>query len=478
MKTSEKNWLMKNCFMKIHLFFILLSTKFLFAQNNIDSLSYYFNKGNFEKAISFGDRQKAIFGENSIIYQGILVSTAILFDKKGDRKKAEMFFVKCYELQKSNLNKGNISNHILLVDMLGVWYSNKQDYNNTEKCYLESIELKEKTFGRNNKDFAYALSNLGMLYSQQSEFSKSRKRFEEANTILKNLKNEYSDDNKFVINAIASGYRYEGKYDLSEKYYNELIAIIEITNSHNSKEYTNAIHLLAGNYSDKGDFKTAEQLNLKAISLIKDKNSYEYLSSLIDVADFYLAIKNSVKALNLLKEADALYTKINVNLKESDSINYLLTRVWQNYYMFIEDYKSTLKMALKKVQLTESSPLFGSLSNAYTKDLSDLALAYKNLQDYKNSEKYYFQSYEIRKKHIGEDPRTDCQSLLNIALIYQRNKDFINAEKYFLQAIKMFEDNLGENVPFHRDLLYYLANFYFDISKPNIAAKYLINSFS
>ena len=464
--------------MKIYLLFFALFTNYLFAQNDLDSLNYYFNKGNYEKAISFGDRQKAILGENSIIYHGILISTAILFDKKGDSKKAEMLFLRSYELQKANLNKENIINYILLVDMLGVRYSNKQDTNNTEKYYLESLELKEKTFGRNNKDFAYSLSNLGMLYSQQSEFSKSRKKFVEVNTILKNLKLEYSDDNKFVLKAIASGCRREGKYDLSEKYYKELIKIIEITNGQNGKEYIIALQLLATNYSDKGDFMTAEELYLKSLNLIKERDSYQYLSSVIDVADFYLAIKNSVKALDLLKEADALYTKINVNLKESDVTHCFLTRVWQNYYMFIEDYKSALKMALKKVQLTEGSPLFGSLSNAYSEDLSDLALAYKNLQDYKNSEKYYFQSYEIRKKHIGEYPRNDSQILLSIALIYQRNKDVINAEKYFLQSITMFEDNLGENVPFHRDLLYYLANFYFDISKPNIAAKYLINSFS
>ena len=415
--------------------------------------------------------------ENSLSYQKALISSAIFYDGKGDSVKADEQFFKSYTLQKINLKNETIPTFIFSLDIIGKRYNNKQNYYEAQKYYLESLELKKRVFGSQSQEYINSLTDLGMLYSQQSEYTKSRKYFEEVTAILKNLKREKSQDNTFVLDALATGYRYEGLYVQSEKLYYQIIDIYKNIYGENNKDYIKSLKLLAGNYLDKGDFDNAEKYYLMSVNQIADKNSYEYIKSLIEVGNFYLELNNFIKAYNCLSNADQLYTKLFADIRKDDIIHYFLRRAWQNYYVEIKDYNKALNQAVKKVEITKNNPLFGNLSDAYSKDLSDLALIYKYLGDNQNSEKFYLEAYKIRKDNIGQNPRNDATLLLSIALIYQQKKDFVSAEKYFLLSIKMVEEKLGENMPYYDDLLYYIAIFYYNNSRQSEAIPYLDKTF-
>ncbi|MBC7522837.1 MAG: CHAT domain-containing protein [Flavobacterium sp.] len=371
------------------------------------------------------------------------------------------------------MKKETFFDFISIVDGIGKRYSSQQRYIDAQKFYLESLELKKKVLGNQSQEYINSLIDLGMSFSQQSDYNRSREYYNEVISILIKIKKENTKEFSFAFEDLAGGYRYEGNYDKAENYYLQKIKIDENIFGKSSKEYLNSLKLIAGNYFTKGDFNNAEKYYLKLINHIDDKNSYEYLESLIGLANFYLELRISEKAFYYLSRSDILFSQLKVKLRENDLMHYYIQRAWYNYYTEIKDYKNALVLALAKVKLLEKNPLFPTTSNAYSKDLRELALAYENLEDFKNSDKYLLQSYEIRKKNIGENPRNDATLLSSLALMYERNKDFNSAEKYFLQSIKMTEEKLNVNMPFYDDLLYETATFYNNYSEPLKAIPYL-----
>jgi CHAT domain-containing protein len=400
-------------------------------------------------------------GENSLSYQKAMVSTAIFYDEKGDFVKAEELYLKSYKLQKINLKTETLSDFIFTLDLIGKRYDNKLKYKEAQNFYFESLELKRQKFGIQNEEYINSLIDLGMSFSSQSNYLKSRYYFEEVNSIFKKLRKENSKENAFVLEALASGYRFEGKYEISEKLYYQLIEINKNVFTENSKEYVESLKLLAGNYSDKGDFKNAEKFYLKYINQIKDKNSYIYLIGIIELGNFYIDLQNPEKAFFYIKNVNLIFSEVKSNLREFDLIHYYILRVWQNYYIQIKDYKSAMTKAFEKIKFIETNPIFGSLSNAYSRDLCDVAMIFRYIGDYENSQKYYLKAYEISKDNIGQNPRNDSSLLLIIAILYDKNKNFNLAEQYYLQSIKMVEEKRITDIPFYDDILYYISTFYF-----------------
>ena len=102
---------MKNITVIVFLFFV----QFGFSQ--VDSLKYYFQKGDHQNSIKYGEKQR----------------------KRATKKD---------------------SNYSLLVNNLGSAYSRIGDFKNAEINYLEAVEIQKQIFGENSKIVAATYDSL------------------------------------------------------------------------------------------------------------------------------------------------------------------------------------------------------------------------------------------------------------------------------------------------------------------------------
>ena len=75
------------------------------------------------------------------------------------------------EALKYSLKLANLDLIAASVEMLGNYYTRKEDYENAGKCYLLSLKIEEKN--QNRKRIADLNSELGIIYFYREIFSKS-----------------------------------------------------------------------------------------------------------------------------------------------------------------------------------------------------------------------------------------------------------------------------------------------------------------
>lgn len=157
-------------YVKYYIYVIL----FLFFQNSysqVDSLSYYYQRGDYQKAIEFGEYVITYYDDNNIEKDyGYIVSVSWLVhltDKvKNDSKKAKYIHI----LDKNiNLFRDNIEFNINHYSILGEYYKESQKYDLAEEKYLQCLKFLEEKH-KIDENYFYYLQKLGEIYMLKKEY--------------------------------------------------------------------------------------------------------------------------------------------------------------------------------------------------------------------------------------------------------------------------------------------------------------------
>ena len=400
-------------------------------------------------------------GENDVNYQSALISIAIFYDQTKNYLKAEDYFIKSYNLQKINLKSEIVPTFIFSVDTIALYYSGKNMLELSEKFYLESIELKEKYFGKNNIEYCQSLINAGMLYSKKNQVKEKYDYLAQANKQLITIGKEYSSENAFVLKALANKQVVDAKYAEVEKIYVKIIDIYEKLGLRNEDFFDCQLNL-AYNYVNQGDHNNAEIIYTKLAAIDFEENPNFLFKILWRTIDFYIELENIQKVKIYVEKFDDLYLKIKPSLQQHDFEHIDYSKAMQMSKSFLGKHEESLKYARQRCDLLEKNPSFGELSFAYQTALSDLALAYKENGNYAAWKVYKFKVNDLLKDKIGERPRNDATNLMDIANIYHYENDYANAEKYYLDAIKLIEEKVTTNIDLYDNALLYLTSLYAD----------------
>lgn len=284
---------------------------------------------------------------------------------KGDFDKSIEYFKKAIEIN---------SEDTYAYNELGEMYDEKNEYEKALFYYGKQIEIREDS---------YYLVNRGLLYKRLNRYEEALRDYQRAS--------EIDPENPYPYNNMGVIYENWEEFDKAYSYYKK--AIEYMADSKNTIFYNNTIIILkkmrkfeeALRYCDEAIEKLPLEhiFHYRKAELLKVMRRYdeainEYNIGLefenADKADYYDEIGDCYKSLEKYDEALKYYEKV-LEIKPNHSFEY---RQIGNVYRFKEEYHKAIEYFLKQLTINDSNP--------YT--YTCLVMAYKNLDDKENAEKY------------------------------------------------------------------------------------------
>jgi tetratricopeptide (TPR) repeat protein len=196
---------------------------------------------------------------------------------------------------------------------LGIYYYYTDDYAQSEKQYLKSLELAKQS--DNKKLMAQALSWLGSLYRLQSDFEKALKNYQDALKIASSI-----NDNPRIIYCLRSFgevYRVQQLNQKALDYYDNALKLAKAENDENQSAFI--LTAIGEVYRIEGLYSTAVKYLTEASVIASKLNNLALMSNNhYSIGEIYLAQSNYVKALESYEKALLIAKKLNDNIRIAD----------------------------------------------------------------------------------------------------------------------------------------------------------------
>jgi len=435
-----------------------------------DSLMFYYGKGEFKKAIEYGEqalsKAKTEFGEMNATYASILDNLAALYLKIGNYNKAEPLFEEALSIYKRVLGKDD-PNYALSLNNLAQLYINKSNYGKAEPMIIEAIKVFKKALGEKDPNYAEGLNSLAFIYLKNGEFSKAEPLFVEALNIRRKVLGESNPDYATSLDNLGGLYYEMGEYSKAEPLYLKAKSIYKKVLGEVHPEYAQNLHNLGALYETMGNYSKAELLYMEAIKIRRNKfteSHPEYAQSLNSLALLYKKLGLFNKSEPLYLDALAIYRKVYGELSPvyANSLNNLasLYTSMQNFSKAEILYVKAL--SIRKKVLAETHP-------DYANSLNNLGLLYYYMGNYIKAEPLYIEALSIRKKVLGEAHPAYARTLNNLAVLYSKMGNYSKAESLDVEAMNIRKTVLGESHPDFAQSLNNLADLYSEMGQYNKA---------
>lgn len=286
-------------------------------------------KGDFKKSIALYEEALSIeektVGKNHSEYVTTLYNLGTVYVSAGNFNMAEPIFKESIQLFKEVSGKKSIK-YYTAVQSLSVLYSEMEEYDKAEPFALQALEIAREIHGDSHRSVADALNNLGNLYQNLGNYDEAERLLKEAIEVNDRIFGKDCLDNVVPFNNLF--HVYSGKGDKT-KGLEMLEKAYEIQQKHLGKDHPDCLSLLnnivRAKYlgSDNTDDEV-EEILLEILEKRKEllgENHPDYAKTMNDLAIYYFNKKNYekasyfyIKALDLTKKEDQLYSAILLNL--------------------------------------------------------------------------------------------------------------------------------------------------------------------
>lgn len=409
--------------MKKIIFLLFIST-ICFGQNEVDSLSYYYNKGEYKKALLFGEKLELNpdIIKNKLNLLSVKSNNGVMYYQIGDFFLAKNKFEEALFL--ANIESGISNLEIAIIKKLTARNLKElQEFSKASVLINESLDYFKLKKNENPGDYADALRVLGDIHKSNGEIFKAISVLKESSSIFKKVFGE----NEF---------------------------------------YSASLNSLGNCYFLIEDYNNAEICFTKSIEIYKKirYGSTDYALSLASLADVHIVKKQYLIAEDLLFKANEILKSDNLNIAKQIVIYNKLGYLYIVAEMF-DDAELIIKTnvdLIKKVYGLKHSNLISNENN--------LAYVYFKKKKYEEAKEIYL---EILNKNSQLEYK-EFSTINNLALIYTELNNINEAEKLYIDAIKKIEKSIFNNSKNHFTLLENCILFYLKYDKADLAKKYFI----
>lgn len=330
--------------MKLFICFIYFIPTIICAQSPLDSLAYYYEKGNNTEVIKYAIESKKEL------------------DKYGIKKSDEMYF----------------SVDFLLANA----YYQKQDYKKAQKLLLEITKNRKENDLNVTKDYALALAVLAKTYIIQFNFIKADKLFKEIYSISEELNLKETSFYANTLRRHSHSFIKQDSFLKAETYLKKSIEVYNKIPDRYSEDLFESYYDLFDVYIYLKSYVNAKDIldtMLKITENKKELNSY-YYRALDLFSDYYMAIENIDKAEEVLEES------INLRISDYGKDNKLLIDSYDRlFYIYVDqnDFKKAEKSLFQSLRLVEL--IYGKHSTRYYTQLLTIGSFYH--EQYPNAKK-------------------------------------------------------------------------------------------
>lgn len=336
---------------------------------------------------------------------------------KSDYPKALEYYKKSLKISEELDNIFWVAKNLANI---GIIYHNQSDYPKALEYYSKSLKISEEL--DNKLWVTKILGNIGIIFQNQSDYPKALEYFHKALKIDEEI--GYKSGVARNFNSIGNIYYEQSDYPQALGYYNKSLKIYE------ELQDRSGIALNLGNiaaiYRHQSDYSKAIEYHQKALKIddeLGDRSSVaRHLGNIgviySDQSDYSKALEYFNKALEIYEE---LGNKLGVALNLSNmgceyynlSIDTVLSKVNEGTELVGITKDINLNRSIE--YLLQSIKIFEEIGelNTRSKSLYFLANAYKNKEDYKNSDKYIREHLIIKDSVFNAEKSKEIARLNN-----------------------------------------------------------------
>jgi CHAT domain-containing protein/Tfp pilus assembly protein PilF len=287
------------------------------------------------------------------------------------------------------------------------------EFEAAEKVRLRTLEVEEKSAGKDSLPAADALLNLGWFYGNLAHYEKAQEMLDRCLAIRLRLLGPEAAPVGEVYNALGVLEENRSNFALAEAFYHQSLAIREKVLGLQNKETATTWNNLAVLYWIIGDYAQAEKYFTQA-----------------------LAVREKTLGPNSLGVATTLnnLAMLDSSLGDYDEAEAYFQRALQ----------------IRQTRLPPDHPLTITT-------LSELAMLYVREGNDARAEPLLVRTVEVRRKIYRADHPDVARSLFQLGQLYDRRKLYDKAEPLLRQALEIRRRTLGEEHPEFAASLAYLA---------------------
>lgn len=284
----------------ISILILIILNNTIYSQNKIDSLDYYKNNKNFDKAIVYALKVKSQFEidnkNNTLDYSNLLINIGKIYSQQLKNADSEKYFINGISILKDIVGENNLDYATKLYEFSFIYSFSGGFQYKAEPLILKSLEIRKKILGENHPDYIKSLEQIGNYYYYWgNNYGKAENYLIEA--IEKNKK-LYGDDSEkllFLLSDLAFIYQKQNKLPQSEKLWLELISIKRKQKFNRNFDifplnFDDELQKLINFYLSSNNFPEAEKYVLEAIEyrLLNSGKDWKYYSLLEISGDIYM----------------------------------------------------------------------------------------------------------------------------------------------------------------------------------------------
>ncbi|HKS39681.1 MAG TPA: tetratricopeptide repeat protein, partial [Blastocatellia bacterium] len=167
-----------------------------------------------------------ILGEDHVNIAVILNDLGVLYTEKGDYQQAGRFLLRSQVIYEKIYGPWNVGQVISLFN-LGRLAREKKDYAKAEECYAKAVAIVEKAFGPENPRLAMVLNNIANIYRAKGEYAKSLDAHLRVLRVAEATRGSYHPLTLLSLGNIAKTYAAQGNIAEAIKFQARVDAVIE-----------------------------------------------------------------------------------------------------------------------------------------------------------------------------------------------------------------------------------------------------------
>lgn len=404
-----------------------------------------YNRGQYTKAenyyFEYIRNVKSLYGENTNDYAYSLNELGLCYLRQKKYSEAEPLFINALNIRDRVLGEKH-SNTLISMNNLGYLYQKTEGYLQAESLYKQTVQIAKSAYGNDHPKYTSYLDDLATVLYLQGKYDEQILIVFEALEIRK--KSLSLDPEAYIrtANSLAYLYSLQGWYAKAEPLYKEVFELLK-NNSNKNNDYYTVLQKLAKTYRELYKYKKAEPLYLEVLEYYRSvfgEDHRDYGASLNNLGLLFYAQGKYNAAEPVLIKASEI---IKETSGESSSIYATSLDNLAKVYLSKGDFIKAEKLFLKALDITKK--IDGNKTYSYAKTLNNLSDLYKKINQPYKQEKLLIESIEIKKETLGENHPLYLKSLVNLALFYRNYGVYEKSNKLYTQTCGKIKTLSGEN---------------------------------
>jgi tetratricopeptide (TPR) repeat protein len=227
-------------------------------------------------------------------------------------EQAAPLYKRSLEIKEKSLGKDHPDVAVSLNNLAGL-YTEQHHYIEAAPLYKRSLEIWEQSLGKEHQYVAAALNNLAELHHAQRKYAEAEPLYKRSLEIKEKSLGKDHPDVAITLNNLAELYKSQRSYEEAEPLHNRALEIKEKLLGKDHPDVARSLKNLAGLYTEQRRYTEAEPLYKRSLEILEGKLGKDHPSvatTLNNLAGLYYKQEKYQESAEMFERAIAIMNNI------------------------------------------------------------------------------------------------------------------------------------------------------------------------